>query len=121
MVDAHVSRCAGCSSFAESAAVFTKTLRDAPLERLDRPVVVGRPRRTAALSRFQVGIAAALAIAAVGLAAQLDSGASPSDSPTFGPVTRYPTNAEVRSEIALLGSMRSRASGYESNPSGAIF
>lgn len=70
MVAAHLERCADCRAFEERVRTFTEDLRAVPLELLQRPVVIRRSRR-ASFTGAQVGVAAALAIAALGLASQL--------------------------------------------------
>jgi len=70
MVAAHLERCADCRAFRETVRRFTEELRAAPLEvPRRRPVVVARPRRIS-LAGAQLGAAATLAIAALGLADQ---------------------------------------------------
>lgn len=109
MLAAHLEGCADCSVYADEVEEFTLALRAAPTVSLDRPIAVSRPRRVSIL-RMQTGIAAVLAIAAVGLAAQLapssSGGASRSDWSVT--VTRFPTSAETDRELALLKGLPSR-------------
>jgi predicted anti-sigma-YlaC factor YlaD len=110
MLSAHLERCPACSAYAADLTAFTHELRSAPLELLERPIVVRRPRRLA-LARLQVGVAAALAIATVGLATQIiqsGRGDTSLSRPT-GTVTRFPTRAELDRELAILESLPTRA------------
>jgi predicted anti-sigma-YlaC factor YlaD len=70
MVATHLGRCANCRAFGETVRRFTEDLRAAPPELLQRPVVVHLPRRIS-LTGARVGVAAAVAFAALGLASQL--------------------------------------------------
>lgn len=67
MVAAHLTRCADCRAFEQSVAEFTAELRAAPLEPISRPVVIPRSRRISIRSA-QVGVAAVVAIALLGVA-----------------------------------------------------
>jgi anti-sigma factor RsiW len=110
MLDAHLARCPDCHEFADEVVAFTEELRTAPLEVLERPVVVTRPRRLAAV-RLQAGVAAALAFAALGLGAQIaTSGPNSELSFASSPVTRYPTQAELQREAAILKHLPLRGS-----------
>jgi hypothetical protein len=66
MMSAHLARCHDCRLFAEEVEEFTLQLRAAPPVALDRPIAVSRPRRVSIL-RMQAGVAAVLAVVAVGL------------------------------------------------------
>jgi anti-sigma factor RsiW len=101
MLDAHLARCASCSAFADDVRAFTEDLRAAPLERLRRPVVVQRPRRIGT-ARLQIGIAAAFALAALGLGTQLSTQGPSPRSTNSDSVTRYPTQADLAKEIAII-------------------
>lgn len=70
MLASHLARCAACRAFEESARQFTEELRSAPLESPKQPIVVRRTRRVS-FSAAQVSVAAALAIAVLGVASQL--------------------------------------------------
>lgn len=107
MVAAHLGRCSECRTFAEGTALFTTALRDAPLERLEHPVVVRHPRRTAVLGRFQVGVAAGLAVVAVGLASQLGS-LNRQDSGSVAAADQFPTRVELDRELAIIELTQSR-------------
>jgi predicted anti-sigma-YlaC factor YlaD len=100
MLDAHLRRCPDCSAYADDVTTFTDQIRFAPMETLSRQVVVQRRRRIPAM-RLQAGVAAALAFAALGLGSQLAAGPS-SELTGVRPVTKYPTQAELQREIAIL-------------------
>jgi anti-sigma factor RsiW len=100
MLDAHVARCPSCEAFAEDVTTFTRELRSAPLERPRRAIVVQRPRRVTT-ARLQIGIAAAFAFAALGLGTQLSTH-GPEAQRSFSDVTRFPTEAELAKEIAII-------------------
>ena len=71
MLDAHLARCAHCAEYAAEVRDVTARIRREPLEAIRRPVVVHLRRRTLATARVQVGVAAAFALAALGLGTQL--------------------------------------------------
>jgi anti-sigma factor RsiW len=70
MLEGHLDRCAACATYADDVRDLTERIRSAPLHTMRRPVVVRRARHVSA-ARVQVGIAAALALAALGLGTQL--------------------------------------------------
>ena len=70
MLDAHLDRCAECREYDADVTRITTDLRAAPLERMETPVVIRRPRRLSAL-RLQASVAAAMAVAVLGAASQL--------------------------------------------------
>ncbi len=110
MLDAHLVRCAGCDAYAADLIAFTHELRSAPLETLERPAVIRHPRRIA-MARFSGAVAAAAAvIAAIGLTGQLtSSGRSDARLSNFnGTVTRFPTQAELDRELAILERLPAR-------------
>ena len=110
MLAAHLARCPDCHEFAEEIVAFTDELRNAPLEVLERPVVVQRPRRLAAV-RLQAGVAAALAFAALGLGTQLATSGPNSDlSLASASVTHYPTQTELQRELAIIQHLPLRGS-----------
>jgi predicted anti-sigma-YlaC factor YlaD len=109
MMSAHLARCHDCRLFAEEVEEFTLQLRAAPPVALDRPIAVSRPRRVSIL-RMQAGVAAVLAVVAVGLASQVTT-SSPGDvtrSEWSVTVTRFPTRAETERELALLKRLPQR-------------
>ena len=70
MMSAHLERCAQCAAYASDLRDVTEKIRLTPLQRMTRPVVVRR-RRVVTTARLQVGVAAAFALAALGLGTQL--------------------------------------------------
>ena len=98
MVDAHLVRCPNCRAYDADVAAFTTKLRSAPLEQIEHPIVLHRPRRVA-LARVQVGLAAALAIALLGSVLQLGFPGAERSSTLVQTPTRFPTSAEGRSEM----------------------
>ena len=111
MMAAHLERCADCRAFEEAARTFTDELRAAPLELLQRPVVVRRSRRIS-LTGAQVGVAATLAIAALGLASQIGmptsqrTGASPPVTPANLFETSWPPERELAQIDAVVERRR---------------
>jgi anti-sigma factor RsiW len=80
MLDAHLARCADCAAYADDVRRFTVELREAPLVALRRPVVVAARRGRYVAARMQIGVAAALAFAALGLGTQLSASPESGDS-----------------------------------------
>lgn len=70
MLATHLDRCARCAAYAVDVRDFTERIRSAPLAVMQRPVVVRR-RGHFTTVRLQVGVAAAFALAALGLGTQL--------------------------------------------------
>jgi predicted anti-sigma-YlaC factor YlaD len=97
MMESHFGRCPECRAFERDAAGLTQLLRDAPIERLPYPLVVRRPRRVS-VARMQVGFAAALAVAVLGVAVQL-TGSEPQRSSTL-PSLEEPVQFETASQLA---------------------
>jgi hypothetical protein len=69
---AHLGRCSACSEYEESVRGAVLALRDAPLEQLEHPVGVPAKRR-AALRPTALTRAAAVVVAAAGIATVLSS------------------------------------------------
>jgi predicted anti-sigma-YlaC factor YlaD len=86
MVVAHLERCADCQTFERTVREFTMKMREAPLESPRVPVVVARRARRAVLSAANVSVAAMLAVAVLGVVAQLGPTGQGSQS-----ATRYTT------------------------------
>ena len=63
MLRKHLAACAGCAAFDSDLAAATAALRTAPMELLERPVVIPRRRRSAL--RIAPAFAAAAAVAFV--------------------------------------------------------
>jgi anti-sigma factor RsiW len=110
MLASHLARCSTCDAYAAEVSAFTSELRSAPLLPLERPIVVRRQRRITT-ARLQVGVAAAFALAAVGIGSQLAASEPAADFSQLGSVTRYPTRAELDYEMRLLESLQSRTTG----------
>ena len=70
MLTAHLERCAACTTYADDVRDLTERMRSAPLHTMRRPVVVRR-QRSIMTTRLQIGVAAALALTALGLGTQL--------------------------------------------------
>ena len=70
MLGAHLERCGRCAAYAADVRDLTERIRSAPHAIMRRPVVV-RSRRPLTTVRLQVGVAAAFALAALGLGTQL--------------------------------------------------
>ena len=95
MLAAHLARCADCRAYDADVSRITNELRSAPLERMDNPIVIRRPRRVSAL-RLQAGVAAALAVAVLGAVSQI---AAPESDPVFASPDRYPTSRQLAREV----------------------
>lgn len=96
MLDAHMVRCDECRTFAAEVGRFTNLLRAAPLEPLERAIMIQSPRRIAVDLR-QLGLAAAFAIAVVGSVLQL---ALPSmERSSLPQPSKFPTLAEGANEM----------------------
>jgi predicted anti-sigma-YlaC factor YlaD len=67
LLRAHLDDCESCRAFQAGARSFTQTLRNAPLEQMERPAYVPRRRRHAMLQPLRVSGAAALVATAVAL------------------------------------------------------
>src|SRR5262245_3054556 len=72
MLGTHLERCAACATYADDVRDLTERIRSAPLQALRRPVVVRRTRQLTG-TRLQIGVAAAFALAALGLGMQLSA------------------------------------------------
>jgi anti-sigma factor RsiW len=107
MVSAHLERCSECRAYRDDVAAFTSAVRATPLERTERPIVLRRPRRVIA-ARLQVGVAAAFAVVALGVAGQIASEPqSPDSSPSGSREIRYPTLRAIEREQAILERVNS--------------
>jgi predicted anti-sigma-YlaC factor YlaD len=98
MLDAHLERCPACRAYETQLTGITRTLRETPFERMERPVVVHRRRRPAIGVRIQIGAAAAIVVAVVA-ATQFTVGGE-SFEPSFVPEGR--TQVKLPSERQLL-------------------
>lgn len=108
MIAAHLARCAECASFEEDVRGITAELRSAPMEQLDHPIVVRRPRR--AVPRVQIGVAAALAIAVLGALTQF---VSPESDRAFAYPDRYGTYEQLSREVDRIIADGRAFSGHQ--------
>ena len=79
MLAAHLDRCAVCATYAAEVRDVTERIRSAPLHNMRRPVVVRR-HRSMTTTRIQIGVAAAFALAALGLGTELAVPSQPQNS-----------------------------------------
>ena len=107
MLAAHLERCADCRSYTEDVNAFTTAVREAPLESLERPLVLRRARRPS-IARLQIGVAAGLAVAVLGAASQFAASEtqSPSLSRFEGTQNLSPPGAVLEREQAILAVVR---------------
>ena len=106
-VAAHLERCPDCRAYESEVTSFTGLLRQAPLKELESPVVVRKPHRTIA-ARLQAGVAAAVAVAALGAASQVVPEAQgPARSPSESRQIQYPSLRQIEREQAMLQSVNS--------------
>lgn len=103
MLGTHLERCSRCAAYADDVRDFTEKMRTSPRAFMQRPVVVRRRSPITAM-RLQVGVAAAFALAALGLGTQL--AATPDTSGSLarfdGQPTLSPPRAVVEQEQAIL-------------------
>ena len=103
MLGVHLERCPRCAAYAADVRDFTARMRNAPQAFMQRPVVVRRRGPLTAM-RLQAGVAAAFALAALGLGTQL--AASPEQSSSLarfeGQPTLSPPRSVVEQEQAIL-------------------
>jgi predicted anti-sigma-YlaC factor YlaD len=111
MVDAHLARCAECREFEADVSEVTQALRAAPLEPLAQPVTVQRLRR-ASISRAQVSVAAAVAVAMLGALTQIGDRQS---DPSFTRPVRFQTEAQLTREVEQIIA-DGRAFSHRSGP-----
>jgi hypothetical protein len=105
LLAAHLKSCDGCSGFRASALHIADELRSAPLERLERPILVRRRR----VSLRIAPAVAALAVGAVGLGSLLTSGlvrpgAEVAPPPATSAEDLLPENGPVN--LGMLQGMR---------------
>jgi predicted anti-sigma-YlaC factor YlaD len=98
MVESHLARCADCAAYEADLTALTTELRTAPLEPLQHPIVIRRPRR-ASLVRLQVGAAAAVAVAVLGAVTQVVGRDS---EPAFASPDRFPTSSQLTREVEQI-------------------
>ena len=95
MLASHLERCDVCATYADDVRDLTERIRSAPLQSPRRPVVVRRTRHLTT-TRLQAGVAAAFALAALGLGLQL-SGTSESQQTSFARFEGRPNLSPPRS------------------------
>lgn len=96
MLSVHLERCPRCAAYAADVRDFTERVRTAPHALMQRPVVVRR-RRPLTTVRLQVGVAAAFALAALGLGTQL--AASPDQTSSLARFEGRPLLSPPRSVL----------------------
>jgi predicted anti-sigma-YlaC factor YlaD len=111
MVAAHVSRCASCRGFRAGVEGITQELRAAPLVQPPARVLVRRPRRVSTVARFQGGVAAAMALAIVGVASQIAAPQRAESQFRALRVVHFQSQAQLDREMALISG-----SGLSSGP-----
>jgi anti-sigma factor RsiW len=103
MLESHLDRCPRCAAYAADVRDFTDRMRSSPPALMQRPVVVRRRSPITAV-RLQVGVAAAFALAALGLGTQL--AATPDDAGSLarfeGKPALSPPPAVLEQEQAIL-------------------
>jgi predicted anti-sigma-YlaC factor YlaD len=107
MVAAHLQRCPDCRAYEAQVTAFTRVLRAAPLKEVEHPVVVRKPRRPIA-ARLQAGVAAAVAIVALGVTGRIALSESPDpSSPSVAPQqVGNPSMGDLQNELAYLEVVR---------------
>src|SRR5215208_3640579 len=103
MVGAHVLRCAECYGFRARVRSFTRDLRAAPLLQPSADLQVRRPRRISTVARYQAGIAAAMALAIVGVASEMATPEHGEGQFRALRVAHFQSQTELEHELALLG------------------
>jgi predicted anti-sigma-YlaC factor YlaD len=103
MLASHLLRCAECDSYSHQVNELTAALRQAPLEPLERQIVISRPRRVS-FTVAQAGVAATLAVAALGMLSQVGlPGRSESDSQPTTRIDLFKTAWQPERELAQIG------------------
>ena len=107
MVAAHLRRCLDCRAYEAQVTAFTRVLREAPLRQMERPVVVRKPRRWVA-ARLQAGVAAAVALVALGVTGRIALSESPApSSPSVAQQqVENPSMGDLQNELAILELVR---------------
>lgn len=104
IVSSHLARCSDCSAYVVGVTSLTDALRSAPLETLERQVVVRRPRRMV-LAQAQSAVAAAVVLALVGLVSQIAASPEGSRSASVR-ITDYGSKQELEYELQLMSKAR---------------
>jgi anti-sigma factor RsiW len=116
LLRAHLETCAGCRSYNDGLVATTERLRNAPLERLDRPISLPSRQRVSFRS-VQAGLAAALVVTAIGLGGLLST-LSSSDS--VRPVTQVSDDMSERREMRDINRARLQEIATHVTPSGGL-
>ena len=118
MLEGHLERCSNCAVYAADVRDFTERMRSAPTAFMQRPVVIRRHSPLSAI-RLQAGVAAAFALAALGLGTQLAAPPEPSSSLSRfeGQPALSPPTAVVEQEQAILRVVKA---GRPLPPSGSV-
>ena len=114
MVSRHLECCPSCRSFSDDVARFTKSLRDAPLERPGRLVFVPRVRRSLVHDVRTVTVragATAAGIAAVLMLALGSNALVGSNSPGRTPTAASAYSESMDYELSLIAQQRDRSNG----------
>lgn len=107
MLASHLERCQACATYATGVSTITELIRTAPLESPAQPVAV-RGRRRLATTRIQIGVAAAFALVALGIGAEMSTSESrnPSLARFDGAQNLSPPMAVLEREQAILKVVR---------------
>jgi anti-sigma factor RsiW len=103
MLAAHVLRCGECHAFRARVRSFTRELRAAPLLRPAADLHMRRPRRISAVARYQAGVAAAMALAIVGVASEMAAPERGQNQFRAIRLVHFQSQNELEHELALLG------------------
>jgi predicted anti-sigma-YlaC factor YlaD len=93
-LQAHLSSCAGCRSYADGAAAAAQLVRTTPLEECSFPIVV--PGRRVAVARRLQAVAGVAAVAAVAVAVSLSATVGPLSGPRVTRVHHASVSASLR-------------------------
>ena len=115
MLDAHLVRCEDCRTYAADVVAFTNRLRAAPLEPLERPVVIQRSRRTV-VGRPQLGLAAGVAVVVLGTMLQVGTSVGPSSQHP----SKLPSLVEGANEMQLALADRRAFDRHRGGSTGVI-
>lgn len=115
LLRAHLEACPGCRSYNGGLVATTERLRNAPLERLERPITLPSRQRVSFRS-VQAGLAAALVVTAIGLGGLLSTLGS---SESVRPQTQLPDMVERR-EMRDINRIRLQEIATHVSPSGGL-
>jgi hypothetical protein len=114
LLRAHLVQCSGCRNYNSGLIATTERLRNAPLERLQRPITLPS-RRHVSFRSVQAGLAAALVITAIGLGGAL----SALDSPNAAPEAQLPNMGEMR-EMRDINRARLQVVAFQTTSPGGL-